>query len=49
MLFQSFSSKVEVYLVLNGLDECDNDEKEMLVQAIRKIQEKLKVLVCASS
>ncbi|KAF2864829.1 hypothetical protein BDV95DRAFT_555376, partial [Massariosphaeria phaeospora] len=49
MLFQGFSSKVEVYLVLDGLDECDNEEKEMLVQAIRKIQEKLKVLVCASS
>ncbi|KAF2022730.1 hypothetical protein EK21DRAFT_12957, partial [Setomelanomma holmii] len=45
MLFQSFPSKVKVYLVLDGLDECDNEEKEMLVQAVRKIQEKLKVLV----
>ena len=49
MLFQGFSNKVEVYLVLDGLEECDNEEKEMLLQAIRKIQEKLKVLVCASS
>jgi ankyrin repeat protein len=49
MLFQGFSSKVEGYLVLDGTDECDNEEKEMLVQAIRKIQEKLKILVCASS
>jgi ankyrin repeat protein len=49
MLFQGFSSKVEVYLVLDGLDECDNEEKEMLVQTIRKIQEKLKLLVCTSS
>jgi ankyrin repeat protein len=49
MLFQGISSQVEFYLVLDGLDECDNEEKEMLVQAIRKIQEKLKVLVCASS
>ncbi|KAF2831976.1 hypothetical protein CC86DRAFT_400757 [Ophiobolus disseminans] len=49
MLFQGFSSKVKVYLVLDGLDECDNEERELLIQAIRKIQENLKVLVCASS
>jgi ankyrin repeat protein len=48
MLLQSFSSKVEVYLVLDGLDECDDGEKEIVVQAIQKIQEELKVLVCAS-
>jgi ankyrin repeat protein len=48
MLFLCFSSDAKVYLVLDGLDECDNSEKETLVQAIWKIQEKLKVLICAS-
>lgn len=47
-LFQGFSSDVKVYFVLDGLDECDNEEKEALVQAIWKIQVKLKVMVCAS-
>ncbi|PZD35045.1 Arp, Ankyrin repeat protein [Pyrenophora tritici-repentis] len=47
-LFRGFPSDVKVYFVLDGLDECDNEEKETLVQAIRKIQVKLKVLVCAS-
>ncbi|KAH8725693.1 hypothetical protein GQ44DRAFT_589354, partial [Phaeosphaeriaceae sp. PMI808] len=48
LLFHGFSCNVKTYLVLDGLDECDDKEKETLVQAIRKIQEKLKVLVCAS-
>jgi len=48
LLFQGFSSNTKVYFVLDGLDECENEEREMLVQAIRKIQEKLKVLVCTS-
>jgi ankyrin repeat protein len=48
MLFQGFPSDTKAYFVLDGLDECDSKEKEMLVQAVRKIQDKLKVLVCAS-
>lgn len=48
ILFQGFSSDVKAYFVLDGLDECDDEEKGTLVQAIRKIQEKVKVLVCAS-
>jgi hypothetical protein len=48
MLFQGYSSNAKAYFVLDGLDECDNEEKEMLVDAIRIIQENLKVLVCAS-
>jgi ankyrin repeat protein len=47
-LFQGFSSNLKVYLVLDGLDECDDEERPALVQAIRKIQQKLTVLVCAS-
>jgi ankyrin repeat protein len=48
LLFQSFSPDPKVYFVLDGLDECDHQEKETLVQAVRKIQDKLKVLVCSS-
>ncbi|KAH7401756.1 hypothetical protein DE146DRAFT_779970, partial [Phaeosphaeria sp. MPI-PUGE-AT-0046c] len=35
MLFQSFSTTVKVCLVLDGLDECDNEEKEILLLATR--------------
>ncbi|KAF2800530.1 hypothetical protein K505DRAFT_292564 [Melanomma pulvis-pyrius CBS 109.77] len=45
MLFQGFSSNTKAYFVIDGLDECDDEEKETLVQALRKIQERLKVLV----
>ena len=31
MLFQGFSSDTKAYFVLDGLDECDSEEKEMLV------------------
>ncbi|KAF2804460.1 uncharacterized protein BDZ99DRAFT_452051 [Mytilinidion resinicola] len=48
LLFQGFPSDTKAYFVLDGLDECDDEEKETLVRALRKIQEKLKVLVCAS-
>jgi ankyrin repeat protein len=48
MLFQGYSSDAKAHFVLDGLDECDNSEKETVVQALQKIQEKRKVLVCAS-
>jgi ankyrin repeat protein len=48
MLLQGYSSDAKAYFVLDGLDECDEGEKFAVVQALRKIQEKRKVLVCAS-
>jgi ankyrin repeat protein len=48
MLFQCFSSSSKVYLVLDGLDECDEEEREILVRAIWQIQQNFTVLVCAS-
>ncbi|KAL5372356.1 hypothetical protein DPSP01_013559 [Paraphaeosphaeria sporulosa] len=48
LLFQVYSSDAKAYLVLDGLDECDNEEKEALLQALRKIQENIQVLICAS-
>jgi ankyrin repeat protein/DNA replication protein DnaC len=48
MLFQGFSSNSKIYVVLDGLDECDEEEREILVRAIRQIQQNFTVLVCAS-
>ncbi|KAF3000714.1 hypothetical protein E8E13_002932 [Curvularia kusanoi] len=48
ILFQGYSSDAKAYLIVDGLDECDEEEKETVVQALRKIQDKLKVLVCVS-
>jgi hypothetical protein len=48
MLFQGYSPAAKAYFVLDGLDECDDQEKETVVQALLKIQEKRRVLVCAS-
>ncbi|KAF2727291.1 hypothetical protein EJ04DRAFT_140396, partial [Polyplosphaeria fusca] len=48
LLVQSFSDCHKMYLVLDGLDESEDKEKEILVQALQKIQRRLKVLVCAS-
>jgi hypothetical protein len=46
MLFQAYLSDAKAYFVLDGLDECDKEEKDAVVQALRKIQERQKVLVC---
>jgi ankyrin repeat protein len=48
ILFRGFSSDAKIYFILDGLDECDHKEKKTLVQAIRQIQRKAKLLVCAS-
>ncbi|XP_014559818.1 hypothetical protein COCVIDRAFT_35102 [Bipolaris victoriae FI3] len=47
-LFQGFTSEQKVYLVIDGLDECNVAQKEILIHAIRKIQDTLKVRICAS-
>ncbi|KAF3004045.1 hypothetical protein E8E13_001358 [Curvularia kusanoi] len=48
VLLQGFSSSVKVYFVLDGLDECETKERETLLRALRKIQEKINISVCAS-
>jgi ankyrin repeat protein len=48
LLFQGFPSDLKAYFVLDGLDECDNMEKDIIVQAVQKMQAKIKVLVCVS-
>jgi ankyrin repeat protein len=48
LLFQSFSSNTKTYFVLDGLDECDVQEKETLWEAISTVQKRLKIMVCSS-
>jgi ankyrin repeat protein len=48
LLFRGFPSKIKAYFVLDGLDECDLQEKETLVEAISTIQNRLQILVCSS-
>jgi ankyrin repeat protein len=48
LLFQGFSSNTKTYFVLDGLDECDSQEKETLVEAISTVQKRLKIMVCSS-
>jgi ankyrin repeat protein len=48
LLIQGFTSRQKIYLVIDGLDECNFEEKEEVVQAIRKIQDAFEVRVCAS-
>ncbi|EMD92327.1 hypothetical protein COCC4DRAFT_162321, partial [Bipolaris maydis ATCC 48331] len=45
ILFQGFTSRQKAYLVIDGLDECDFAQKEILIQAIQRIQETLKVWI----
>jgi hypothetical protein len=48
LLFQGFPSNTRAYFVLDGLDECDLQEKETLVEAISTVQTRLKIMVCSS-
>jgi ankyrin repeat protein/Cdc6-like AAA superfamily ATPase len=49
MLFKGyFPNKNKTYFIIDGLDECDDEDIAVLVQAIQKIQERLNILVCAS-
>jgi ankyrin repeat protein len=48
LLLQGFPSNTKAYFVLDGLDECDSQEKETLVEAISTVQKILKITVCSS-
>ncbi|KAL8365190.1 hypothetical protein RB595_004139 [Gaeumannomyces hyphopodioides] len=36
------------YVVVDGLDECDNDQRQSLIRALRQLQEESSLLVCIS-
>ncbi|RYN29848.1 hypothetical protein AA0112_g7112 [Alternaria arborescens] len=48
LIFKGYSPDHKAYLVIDGLDECDDEERRVLAQAIGEIQGKLNVLICAS-
>jgi ankyrin repeat protein len=48
LLVQGFPSSQRAYFVLDGLDECDHEEKEILVQAFQKAKKRLKITFCIS-
>ena len=48
MMLCGYPASRKTYFLLDGLDECSDRERKTLVQAVRKLQEKLNVLICAS-
>ena len=48
LFLQCYSPSHRTYFVIDGLDECDDTERRMLVEAVQKIQKQLKVMVCVS-
>jgi Cdc6-like AAA superfamily ATPase len=48
LLHDTVPSSGTVYFVIDGLDECDDFERQSLVQQLRKLQKGLVLLVCLS-
>ncbi|KAF2467808.1 uncharacterized protein BDR25DRAFT_291179 [Lindgomyces ingoldianus] len=47
-LRRAFPPDYQAYFVLDGLDECDCSEREILAQQLRELQEALTLLLCVS-
>ncbi|KAB2103710.1 hypothetical protein AG0111_0g8601 [Alternaria gaisen] len=48
LILQGYPPNHKAFFVIDGLDECDDEERRVLVQAMGSIQENLNVLICAS-
>ena len=48
MVLQAYPSDQKTYLIIDGLDECHEDERATLIQSLRDVQEELEVFICAS-
>lgn len=48
LLIMEFPASHKAYFVVDGLDECDGAERDILIEAFQKIQKLLKVLLCLS-
>ncbi|CAN9253185.1 unnamed protein product [Alternaria alternata] len=48
LFLQGYSPSHRTYFIIDGLDECDETERRILVDALEKIQKKLKALFCIS-
>ena len=38
-----------IYLVLDGLDQCESDQQEIILKTIKALQESIKILLCISA
>jgi Cdc6-like AAA superfamily ATPase len=48
LLVRGFTPSHRAYFVLDGLDECDHEEREILVEAFQETQKTLNITLCAS-
>lgn len=48
LLYRALLSKSRAYFVLDGLDECDSAEREILIPQLRKIQGIFSLVLCVS-
>jgi ankyrin repeat protein/DNA replication protein DnaC len=49
LLQQTIPSSFKAYFILDGVDECDDVERQILIQQIRKLQEIFALLLCVST
>jgi len=48
LLQRALPPKSRVYFVLDGLDECDSTEREILISQLQKLQQTFSLLLCVS-
>ena len=48
LLQYALPADFKAYVVLDGIDDCDDDEREQLIQHLQKLQVTFKVLLCIS-
>ena len=48
LLYRAIPRSRRIFLILDGLDECEDGERQRLMQMLRSIQQKLKLVVCMS-
>lgn len=48
LLVQGFPVGQKAYVVLDGLDECNQEEQNVVLQSLQKLQRRLKILLCLS-
>ena len=48
LLHRTLSPDMIAYFIVDGLDECSTQEKEMVIRQLRVLQDKIKLLICVS-
>jgi ankyrin repeat protein len=49
LLQRAFPPNFKTYFILDGVDECDDIERQILIQQLRKLQEAFALLLCVST